>query len=63
MLKRLYTIAIVAVIAALSSSAQIVNPVEWTKSIKLSDDKSSGQITFVANIKSGWHLYGMKMPQ
>ena len=63
MQKRLYASIILTLAVAISSFAQIVNPVDWSKSIKLNDDNQTGQITFVANVKSGWHFYGMKMPQ
>lgn len=41
--------------------SQIYNPVKWTSSINMTSDKE-GKITFVANIESGWHIYGLNLP-
>lgn len=37
-------------------------PISWKGTARMTSDKE-GVITLVATIGSGWHLYGMKMPQ
>lgn len=63
MQKRIFFATILALFVTSLSFAQIVNPVEWKKTISLNEDKTSGKITFVASVKPGWHFYGMTMPQ
>ena len=47
--------------AALVATAQIMNPVKWQKSVKMTDDKN-GVVTFSATIEPGWHMYSDKLP-
>ena len=39
----------------------MLNPVKWTKSVKMTDAKN-GVITFTANIDKGWHMYSNDTP-
>lgn len=43
------------------SMAQIVTPVKWNKTIKMTDGKN-GVLTFNATIDQGWHMYAMNIP-
>ena len=43
------------------SNAQMLNPVKWTKSVKMTDS-SHGIITFSASIDNGWHVYSNDTP-
>ncbi|MBP5687200.1 MAG: thioredoxin family protein [Muribaculaceae bacterium] len=59
--KRLLNILIAITLCAFVTQAQMLNPVKWTKSIKMTDDKN-GVITFTANIDKGWHMYSNDTP-
>ena len=59
--KRLLSILIVLTLCAFAVQAQMLNPVKWTKSVKMTDDKN-GIITFTANIDKGWHMYSNDTP-
>ena len=48
-------------LVCITAMAQIVNPVSWQKSVKMTDDKH-GAVTFTATIEPGWHMYGDKLP-
>ncbi|MBQ7941165.1 MAG: thioredoxin family protein [Muribaculaceae bacterium] len=48
-------------IGIVSLSAQIINPVNWEKSIKMTGE-SSGEVIFTATIENGWHMYGLELP-
>lgn len=61
-MSRRIQLALFLLLTLFQVSAQIVHPVEWQKTISLNDDKSSGTITFVANVQPGWHFYGTEMP-
>jgi thiol:disulfide interchange protein DsbD len=60
--KRLLSIIIALALCAFAVQAQMLNPVKWTKSIKMTDDKN-GVITFTATIDKGWHLYSNDTPE
>ena len=60
-MKRLLNILIAITLCSFIAQAQMLNPVKWTKSIKMTDDKN-GVITFTANIDKGWHLYSNDTP-
>ena len=49
-----FTVSIIA-------QAQILTPVKWTKSVKMTDDRN-GVITFTATIDNGWHMYSNDSP-
>ena len=59
--KRLHFLLFITVLSCLMAQAQILNPVKWTKSLKMTD-ATNGVITFTATIKSGWHMYSMDSP-
>ena len=48
-------------VLALTVVAQMVNPVHWSKSVKMTDDHH-GVVTLTATIEPGWHLYGTNLP-
>ncbi len=60
-MKRLLNILVAISVCAFVAQAQMLNPVKWTKSIKMTDDKN-GVITFTANIDNGWHMYSNDTP-
>lgn len=60
--KRLLSILISLTLCSFAVQAQMLNPVKWTKSVKMTDDKN-GVITFTANIDKGWHMYSNDTPE
>ncbi|MEF9923902.1 MAG: cytochrome c biogenesis protein CcdA [Muribaculaceae bacterium] len=55
--------AIVSIILTASAAlAQIVNPIKWEKSVKMSS-ATEGVISFTANIDDGWHIYSTQLPE
>lgn len=46
---------------AIAAGAQILEPVHWRSSVKMTDD-SHGVVTLVATIDAGWHLYALELP-
>ncbi len=60
--KRLLNLLLAITLCALAAQSQMLNPVKWTKSIKMTDDKN-GVITFTATIDKGWHLYSNDTPE
>ncbi len=59
--KRLLNILFAIALCAFVSQAQMLNPVKWTKSVKMTDEKN-GVITFTAKIDNGWHMYSNDTP-
>ncbi len=59
MKKFLLLLTIIA--SALVASAQILQPVHWRSSVKMTDDQH-GVVTLVATIDDGWHLYALDIP-
>ena len=59
--KRFLNILIAILLCALTAQAQMLNPVKWTKSIKMTNDKN-GVISFTATIDKGWHMYSNDTP-
>ena len=49
-------------LVALTTMAQMVQPVKWTTAMKMTGDKQ-GVVTMTANIDNGWHLYTHDMAQ
>ena len=43
------------------AQAQMLNPVTWTKSLKMTDEHN-GVISFTAKIDKGWHMYSPDTP-
>ena len=60
-MKNLRFLTLLLLFAALAATAQIMNPVKWQKSVKMTDDKN-GVVTFSATIEPGWHMYSDKLP-
>lgn len=52
------------VLSALASSlnAQILNPIKWEVSSEMTSS-AEGVIRYAATIESGWHLYGISLPE
>ena len=59
--KRLLYFLLAVTLCSVLAQAQIINPVKWTNSLKMTD-ATNGVITFTANIKSGWHMYSNDSP-
>ncbi len=59
--KRLLYFLLAVTLYSVLAQAQIINPVKWTNSLKMTD-ATNGVITFTANIKSGWHMYSNDSP-
>ena len=59
--KRLLYFLLAVTLCSALAQAQIINPVKWTNSLKMTD-ATNGVITFTANIKSGWHMYSNDSP-
>lgn len=62
MIKKLSFLLLIAVVGVLSATAQIINPVTWDSSVKMTGDKS-GEVVFSATIDAGWHIYGLTTPE
>lgn len=61
MTKKLVFLFFISLLGIFSSVAQIVNPVNWEKSIKTTSE-TSGEVIFTATIDDGWHMYGLELP-
>lgn len=61
MTKKLLFLLYFTLLSTLVSTAQIITPVSWDKSIKMTDE-TSGEIIFTATIENGWHMYGLDLP-
>lgn len=59
--KRLFYLLLAIMFSVIVAQAQMINPVKWTKSVKMTDDKN-GIITFTAKIDNGWHMYSNDTP-
>lgn len=60
-MKKLF-LALFLIFTANALFAQIVkNPVSWTSSVKKLGDKTY-EVTLVANIEDGWHMYSQSTP-
>ena len=46
----------------LGLQAQITNPIVWEISASVNDD-GMGEISYSASLESGWHLYGLSLPE
>ncbi|MBR0502021.1 MAG: thiol:disulfide interchange protein, partial [Paludibacteraceae bacterium] len=60
MLKKLFLL--ISLLWAISSTAQIMDPVQWTISEKLTSSQTL-QITATATIDEGWHIYDQNLPE
>ncbi len=61
MAKKLSFLLFISLIGFLSTTAQIINPVSWENSIKMTSD-TSGEVVLTATIDKGWHMYGLNLP-
>lgn len=58
-----YLFSIILILAmCLPLQAQMLTPVKWTKSVKMTD-ANNGVITFTATIDKGWHMYSNDTPE
>lgn len=62
MTKKLSFLLLISLIGVITSTAQIINPVSWEKSLKMTGD-TSGEVIFTATIDNGWHMYGLDIPK
>ena len=62
MTKKLSFFLYFTLIGTLLSVAQIINPVSWEKSLKMTGEKT-GEVIFTATIDNGWHIYGLNLPK
>lgn len=61
MTKKLSFLLFIIFVGALTATAQIINPVKWQSTLKMTGDKT-GEIVFTATIDKGWHVYGLELP-
>lgn len=61
MTKKLIFLLFISLLGVFTTGAQIINPVNWEKSIKMISD-TSGEVVFTATIDNGWHMYGLEIP-
>lgn len=59
--KSLYIFILAIALFGINAQAQMVDPVKWNKSIKMTDEKN-GVITFTASVGNGWHMYANDSP-
>ena len=59
--KHLFSIILILAMC-LPLQAQMLTPVKWTKSVKMTD-ANNGVITFTATIDKGWHMYSNDTPE
>lgn len=59
--QRLLFLLIVTMMFWGGAQAQMLNPVTWTKNLKMTDEHN-GVITFTAKIDKGWHMYSPDTP-
>jgi len=59
--KRIINLLLLLALSAIVVQAQMLNPVKWTKTVKMTDNKN-GVITFTAKIDNGWHMYSNDTP-
>ncbi|MBO7609608.1 MAG: thioredoxin family protein [Muribaculaceae bacterium] len=52
---------LIAIVACMAATAQIIEPVHWRSSVKMTDD-THGVVTLTASIDDGWHLYAFDLP-
>lgn len=59
--KKIIAVVGLLLTTAVLAVAQIVTPVKWKKSIKMTDEKH-GVVTLTATIEPGWHMYTPNIP-
>jgi thiol:disulfide interchange protein DsbD len=58
-MKQVASLLLALTLFTLNTFSQILEPIKWKAEIK----ESEQQIVFTAAIESGWHLYGMNLPE
>lgn len=58
---RRVALLIVTLLCAVSLSAQMAGEVRWTASVEKTS-ANAGKVVLKAAIPSGWHIYGMELP-
>lgn len=61
-MQRLYTIILSLMSFAFGANAQMLEPIVWSSSIKMTSN-NEGVMTFKASIDDGWHLYSFDLPE
>lgn len=61
-MQRLYSIILSLMLFALGANAQMLEPIVWSSSIKMTSN-NEGVMTFKASIDDGWHLYSFDLPE
>ena len=61
-MQRLYSIILSLMLFALGANAQMLEPIVWSSSIKMTSN-NEGVMTFKASIDDGWHLYSVDLPE
>ena len=59
--ERILAVTLLVMLVNLAAVSQILTPVTWSKSLKMTD-ATSGVITFTASIDRGWHIYSHDTP-
>lgn len=62
MTKRLSAILILLFATTLMAVAQIIEPVKWTTTVKMTGDRN-GVVVIKAHIDPGFHVYGLHIPE
>ncbi len=60
-IKRLLSFLAITLLTWGAMQAQMLNPVSWTKTLKMTD-ATHGVISFTAKIDKGWHMYSYDSP-
>lgn len=60
-MKKYIFLSLLIAFAAVTSHAQLLNPVSWKYAASKIDDKTY-EVRITANIESGWHLYSQVQP-
>lgn len=55
------TVTLISLISFIPLSAALPSNVTWTTSVEKTSD-TEGTIVWHADIKEGWHIYGLEMP-
>lgn len=57
-----FTTTIICLLAFLSITAQKLSPIVWDTTVE-QNSAESATIKYTAKIESGWHLYGLHLPE
>jgi len=61
-MKKKITLSLMALYIAMTSFAQIYEPVKWSQELKITGN-TTADIIIRAGIDEGWHLYGLNIPK